>query len=63
MRAYFQVSGTLFGVIALAHVLRVIQGWSIDVVGWVVPMWVSVAAALVTGALSIWAFRAGRQVK
>ena len=63
MRTYYQVSGTLFGAIALLHVLRVIEGWPIDVAGWVMPMWVSVIAALVTGALTIWAFRAGRQVK
>jgi hypothetical protein len=63
MRAYYQVSGTLFALIALVHVLRVVQSWPIDVAGWVMPMWVSVAAALVTGALAIWAFRAGRQAK
>lgn len=58
MRAYLQVSGTLFGVIALAHALRLIQKWPVEVAGWVVPVWVSVIGFLLTGALAVWAFRA-----
>jgi hypothetical protein len=58
MRSYLQISGTVFGIVALAHVLRVIQRWPAAVAGWAVPMWVSVVAALVTGVLAIWAFRA-----
>jgi hypothetical protein len=63
MRAYLQISGTLFGVIALAHALRLIQNWPVEVAGWVVPMWVSIFGFLLTGALAVWAFRAVRQAK
>lgn len=63
MRAYLQISGTLFGVVALAHALRVIQGWRVEVGGWVLPMWVSIVGFLLTGALAVWAFRAVAQVK
>jgi hypothetical protein len=63
MRAYLQISGTLFGVVALAHVLRVAEKWPIEVGGWFVPMWVSMVGFLLTGALAIWAFRALGQGK
>jgi hypothetical protein len=57
MRAYIQISGTLFSVVALAHALRLLQNWSVEVAGWVVPMWISAVAVLVTGGLAVWAFR------
>lgn len=63
MRAYFQISGTLFSIIALAHALRLLQSWPVEVAGWAVPMWVSVAALLVTGGLAVWGFRAVGQVQ
>ena len=58
MRAYLQISGTLFSLVALAHALRVFQKWPVEVAGWVLPMWVSVWGFLLTGALAVWAFRA-----
>jgi hypothetical protein len=63
MRSYFQISGTVFGIVALAHVIRVLQQWPAQVAGWTVPMWVSVVAALLTGALAIWAFRLAGHAK
>jgi hypothetical protein len=63
MRAYMQLSGTLFSAIALAHALRLIQRWPVEVAGWAVPLWISVVALLLTGALAIWAFRALGQLK
>jgi lipid-A-disaccharide synthase-like uncharacterized protein len=63
MRAYIWISGTLFGVVALMHALRLLQGWPIDVAGRAVPIWISAAALLVTGVLSIWAFRVVGQVQ
>jgi hypothetical protein len=63
MRAYLQISGTLFGLIALAHALRVIQGWPVEVAGWVMPMWVSVFGFVLTGALAVWALRAAGRAK
>lgn len=63
MRSYFQISGTVFGIIALAHALRVLRQWPAQIAGWTVPMWVSVVAALLTGVLAVWAFRAVGQAK
>jgi len=63
MRAYLLISGMLFGVVALAHALRVIQQWPVEIAGWALPMWVSVVGFVVTGALSFWALRAASQAK
>jgi len=63
MRAYLQISGTIFGVVALAHALRLVERWPVEVAGWALPMWVSVVGFFLTGALAVWAFRALGQAK
>ena len=63
MRAYLAVSGTLFGIVALMHVLRLVQDWPVQFAGWTVPLWVSWIGVLVAGGLCLWGFRlAGRRV-
>jgi hypothetical protein len=41
MRAYLQISGTLFGLIALGHLLRLLRHWQVDLAGITVPLWAS----------------------
>ena len=57
MRAYLQVSGVLFGLIALGHLLRLWRHWPVDLAGHTVPLWASWLGLVMTGALSIWAVR------
>jgi hypothetical protein len=57
MRAYLQISGALFGLIALAHLLRLFRHWPIDLAGHMVPMWASGLGLVLAGGLSIWALR------
>jgi hypothetical protein len=57
MRAYLQISGALFGLIALAHLLRLFRHWPIDLAGHMVPMWASWLGLVLAGGLSIWALR------
>jgi hypothetical protein len=57
MRAYLQTSGALFGIIALAHLLRLFRHWPIDLAGHMVPMWASWLGLVLAGGLSIWALR------
>ena len=57
MRAYLQISGALFGLIALAHLLRVVRHWPIDLAGHMVPLGASWLGLLLAAGLSIWAFR------
>ncbi len=57
MRTYIQITGVVFGVMGLVHVVRLILDWPAQVAGWVVPTWISWVAIFVTGALCVWAFR------
>lgn len=58
---YCMISGTLFALVALAHLLRIIYGMSVQVDDYSVPMLVSWIALVVPAALAAWAFRLSRQ--
>lgn len=57
---YCVVSGVLFSLVALAHLLRVVYGMSVQVDEFVVPMFVSWVGFAIPAALSFWAFRLSR---
>ena len=57
MRTYLRISGLLFGVITLLHILRLMLHWSVQIADWAVPTWVSWIAMLGAAALCTWAFR------
>jgi hypothetical protein len=57
MRGYLLISGVIFGVVALVHLQRLVAPWPVVIAGWNVPVWVSVAAVIVAGALCGWAIR------
>jgi len=63
MRTYLIISGLLFGAVALAHLLRLVYGWQVQLGTGAVPMWISVVGLVVAGALCIWAFALAREVK
>jgi hypothetical protein len=56
---YERVSGTVFAVVAVLQLARVLLGWPVQVDLFTVPVWFSVIAFLVTGGLAVWAFRSG----
>ena len=56
MRTYIQISGVLFGVIALLHIVRLLLDWPAQIAGWDVPLWISWIAIFLAGALCAWAF-------
>jgi len=59
-RNYCVVSGALFSLVAIAHLLRIIYGMSIVVDAYNVPMIVSWFGLVVPAALAFWAFRISR---
>ena len=63
MRNYLRISGTLFGLIALGHLLRLLFRWPAEVAHWLVPLWFSLIGLVLPAALGIWAFRLARQVQ
>lgn len=54
---YVVVSGLIFGVVALAQVLRAAMQLPVQVGGFEIPVWASWVAAVVAGSLCVWAFR------
>jgi hypothetical protein len=55
------VAAILFWLIALAQLLRVLFQVEVTAGGVVIPLWVSILAVIVLGALGIWLWRERRQ--
>ena len=51
-KTYMMVTATLFLVVAIVHLLRIIFGWQVEVGGLSIPFWASWLAVLVAGALA-----------
>lgn len=52
-KSYLVVSGTIFGIIAVLHLLRGIYGWPAQIGAFAVPTWASWVALLIAGYLAI----------
>lgn len=57
--SYVSITGSVFALIAVLHLLRLVYGWEASIGGWVVPTWLSVVALLVSGCIALWALRLG----
>jgi uncharacterized protein involved in cysteine biosynthesis len=55
-KIYMTVTAVLFLVVAVAHLLRIILGWRVEIGGLGIPFWVSWLAAFVAGALAYLGF-------
>ena len=55
--AYLVVSGAIFGIVAIVHVVRMIYQWPAQIGTWTVPLWVSGVAIVISGVLGLWALR------
>jgi len=56
-KAYNTLTAVLFLVIAVTHLLRIIFGWSAQIGGLDIPVWVSWLAVVIAGALAYFGFR------
>ncbi len=56
-RQYLLVSGTVFALVALAHILRIAGGMAVMIETWPLPMWVSILGTIVPAFLAYSAFR------
>ena len=59
-KTFFLVSGTIFGVIALLHLARLVAGWPAHIGTVDVPMWLSGVSVVIAGYLAFSAFRLRR---
>lgn len=56
-KVFFTVSGTIFGVIALLHLARILAGWPARIGTFEAPTWLSWVSMVVAGYLAFSAFR------
>ena len=57
VKPYLVASAVIFSLVALAHLLRILLGWSVVIAGWHVPVWPSWLALVVLVVLVITAVR------
>ena len=55
-KAPLYTAGTIFGIVALAHLYRLYSHFNIIIGTTEVPLWANVVAVIVFGALSLWMF-------
>ena len=60
-KTFAAIAATIFGLVALVHLLRLVMGWSIVIEAWTVPMWLSWIGLVVAGALSYFGARLARR--
>lgn len=59
-KEYIVFSGILFGVIAICHLLRLVDATPVTVGLWEIPVWASAVGAIVAGFLAWKAFQLSR---
>ena len=60
-KTYCGISATIFAVVALAHLIRLFNGWSVEIDATTVPMLVSWLGFIGPGTLAVWGFREARK--
>ncbi|MDP3947788.1 MAG: hypothetical protein Q8Q41_03810 [bacterium] len=58
---YFRITGCIFLLIAILHLVRFFYGWEAVIGSVAIPLWISVFAAVIAGVLTYQSFRLGRE--
>jgi hypothetical protein len=58
---YLRFAASIFGLISILHVLRLLLAWQIVIGGYTFPMWLSWIGPFVAGFLSYEGFRLSRK--
>jgi hypothetical protein len=53
-KSYIAISAIIFAVVAIGHLVRIVQGWQVQLGDFGVAMSVSWAALVVSAALAVW---------
>ena len=57
MKPFTNIAVIIFTLMAIAHVLRLVFGWEVVVVGFVIPVWWSALGLIVAGGLALMVWR------
>ena len=60
LKIYSTISGLIFGIVSLMHLLRLLNEWTLQLGPLVAPVWMSWLGMVVAGMLSFWGFRLSR---
>jgi hypothetical protein len=52
-----RVAGTIFAMVCLAHLLRVVTRADVLIAGHQIPLWVNVVGVLIAGGMSFWMWK------
>jgi len=61
VKPFSTIAVVVFSLVALLQLVRVIAGWEVTINGVAVPIWASVIACVVAGALAALLWREARQ--
>lgn len=61
MKPFATLAAALFGIIALAHLYRLVRGCEVIVSGTVIPQWVSVVGLAIAVIMSVMLWREARR--
>ena len=56
-KTYLQITGLLFTVGTIVHLLRFLMGWEVNFAGWIVPSWLSLVAVALAGFMAYSAYK------
>jgi hypothetical protein len=59
--AYLLVTASIFSLVCLLHLARIVFAWSMVIGHWGVPMWLSWVGVIVAGALAYFGFSLAAQ--
>jgi hypothetical protein len=62
-RLFSLITATLFSLIALLHVLRLLRGWQVTIGDVVVPLWISWIGLAVATYLAYQGFKLSRRIR
>lgn len=60
-KAYLIISGSIFGLISIMHMVRLINRWTFQLGDWTFPVWISWFGLFISGTLCLWAYRLARE--
>jgi hypothetical protein len=61
MKPFTTLAAALFGLIALAHLYRLVKGFEIAVGGTAIPQWLSVVGLVIGAGMSVMLWREARR--
>jgi hypothetical protein len=60
-KTYLLAAASIFSVVCVLHLARIVFGWSVVIGDWSVPMWLSWVGLIVAGALAYLGFSLAAQ--